>query len=60
MQPSRRGEERIDMLVAEQRLNVERIVSIQHAGPQGFWYDDARAERVLLPFPRDVPCAYLV
>src|ERR1700753_1827583 len=46
---AKRGvDERIDMLVTGQRLNVERIVSMGHASPEGFWYDDARAEWVVL------------
>ena len=45
---SRCGEERIDMLITGQRLNVERIVSMGHASPEGFWYDDSRAEWVAL------------
>jgi cupin 2 domain-containing protein len=46
---AKRGvEERIDMLVTGQRLNVERIVSMGHASPEGFWYDDSRAEWVVL------------
>ena len=44
----REGEERVDMLVAGQRLNVERIVSMGHTSPPGFWYDDSRAEWVVL------------
>jgi cupin 2 domain-containing protein len=42
------GGEQIDMLVKGQRLNVERIVSMGHTSPPGFWYDDARAEWVVL------------
>jgi cupin 2 domain-containing protein len=44
----RGGEERFDMLITGQHLNVERIVSMGHASPEGFWYDDSRAEWVLL------------
>ena len=44
----RGGDERIDMLATGQRLNVERIVSMGHANPEGFWYDDSRAEWVVL------------
>ena len=44
----REDEERIDMLVTGQRLNVERIVSMGHTSPDGFWYDDSRAEWVVL------------
>jgi cupin 2 domain-containing protein len=42
------GEERIDVLLTGQRLNVERIVSMGQASPEGFWYDDSRAEWVVL------------
>ncbi|KWC66038.1 cupin domain-containing protein [Burkholderia ubonensis] len=45
---TRGGDERIDVLVTGQRLNVERIVSMGHASPEGFWYDDSRAEWVAL------------
>lgn len=41
-------DEKIDLLVTGQRLNVERIVSMGHTSPDGFWYDDARAEWVVL------------
>ncbi|SAK91368.1 cupin [Caballeronia hypogeia] len=44
----RGDDERIDMLVTGQRVNVERIVSMGHASPEGFWYDDSRAEWVVL------------
>ncbi|MEX3932589.1 cupin domain-containing protein [Paraburkholderia phymatum] len=44
----RSGEERVDVLVTGQRLNVERIVSMGHVSPEGFWYDDSRAEWVVL------------
>jgi hypothetical protein len=46
---AKRGdEEQVDMLITGQRLNVERIVSMGHASPEGFWYDDSRAEWVVL------------
>ncbi|KVL05298.1 cupin domain-containing protein [Burkholderia cepacia] len=41
-------DEKIDLLVTGQRLNVERIVSMGHTSPDGFWYDDSRAEWVVL------------
>jgi cupin 2 domain-containing protein len=31
------------MLIMGRRLNVERIVSMGHARPEGFWYDDSHA-----------------
>lgn len=45
---ARGDDERIDLLVTGSRLNVERIVSMGHASPDGFWYDDPRAEWVVL------------
>jgi cupin 2 domain-containing protein len=45
---NRGGEERIDMLMTGQRVSVERIVSMGHASPEGFWYADSRAEWVLV------------
>ncbi|WP_245211049.1 cupin domain-containing protein [Ralstonia pseudosolanacearum] len=36
------------MLITGLSLNVERIVSIGHASPEGFGYDDSRAEWVVL------------
>jgi cupin 2 domain-containing protein len=44
----RDADERVDILLTGQRLNVERIVSMGHASPAGFWYDDPRAEWVAL------------
>jgi len=41
-------DERIDLLVTGRHVNVERIVSMGHASPEGFWYDDSRAEWVVL------------
>ncbi|AET90819.1 MULTISPECIES: cupin domain-containing protein [Caballeronia] len=48
VEAKREAQERIDVLVTGQRLNVERIVSMGHASPEGFWYDDSRAEWVVL------------
>jgi cupin 2 domain-containing protein len=41
-------EELIETLATGQRATVERIVSMGHASPEGFWYDDPRAEWVAL------------
>ena len=38
--------ERIDALIEQQGVTVERIVSCGHASPPGFWYDSPRAEWV--------------
>jgi cupin 2 domain-containing protein len=40
--------EQIDPLLTGRTLDVERIVSMGHASPDGFWYDDSRAEWVVL------------
>lgn len=40
--------ERFDTLVAGSNVTIERIVSAGHASPPGFWYDDPRAEWVVL------------
>lgn len=40
--------ERFDQLVAQQGVTIERIVSTGQASPDGFWYDDPRAEWVVL------------
>lgn len=41
-------EERIDMLVERPGLRIERIVSTGQASPEGFWYDQAEDEWVVL------------
>lgn len=41
-------EELFDTLVAAGDLCIERIVSRGHASPEGFWYDQARHEFVLV------------
>jgi cupin 2 domain-containing protein len=43
-----RGGESVEILVQEGGVRVERIVSRGHASPEGFWYDQAETERVLL------------
>ncbi|WP_176158948.1 cupin domain-containing protein [Burkholderia multivorans] len=40
--------ERFDTLLAGSNVTIERIVSAGHASPPGFWYDDPRAEWVVL------------
>ncbi|MBJ9939770.1 cupin, partial [Burkholderia multivorans] len=40
--------ERFDTLVTGSNVTIERIVSAGHASPPGFWYDDPRAEWVVL------------
>jgi cupin 2 domain-containing protein len=40
--------ERIDALVEQGGVTIERIVSMGQASPPGFWYDSPRAEWVAL------------
>src|SRR5689334_15586792 len=47
-QPDASGGEQITPLVEMPNLRLERIVSHAHASPDGFWYDQERAEWVLL------------
>ncbi|PLZ02589.1 cupin [Burkholderia sp. WAC0059] len=42
------GAERFDRLAAGGGVEIERIVSQGQASPEGFWYDDAREEWVVL------------
>ena len=37
-----------EALVAGQGIRLERIVSLGHASPEGFWYDQKEAEWVVL------------
>ncbi|APA84427.1 cupin domain-containing protein [Paraburkholderia sprentiae WSM5005] len=41
-------DERVDALVEQGGVTIERIVSSGHASPPGFWYDSPRAEWVVL------------
>ena len=36
------------MLLSEPGIRIERIVSLGHASPEGFWYDQEEGEWVLL------------
>ena len=40
--------ERLEILLAQPGLRIERIVSGGQASPPGFWYDQAETEWVLL------------
>lgn len=42
------ADEQFDTLVEEGGVSIERIVSMGHASPPGFWYDSPRAEFVVL------------
>ena len=46
--PNAGASEITDALVARPGLRIERIVSFGQANPQGFWYDQAEAEWVVL------------
>jgi cupin 2 domain-containing protein len=46
--PDARGGEISQPIVATPAVRIERIVSLGHASPPGFWYDQAEAEWVLL------------
>jgi cupin 2 domain-containing protein len=46
--PRQRDCELIDVLVQGQGARIERIVSTGQASPEGFWYDQAEDEFVLL------------
>jgi cupin 2 domain-containing protein len=42
------ADEQVDALVEQGGVTIERIVSMGHASPPGFWYDSPRAEWVVL------------
>lgn len=46
--PDARGGECIETLVARPGARIERIVSLGQGSPEGFWYDQERAEFVAL------------
>ena len=46
--PDAGASEITDALVARPGLRIERIVSFGQANPEGFWYDQAEAEWVVL------------
>ncbi len=41
-------EELIEVLVENQHVRIERIVSTGHASPEGFWYDQEEHEWVVV------------
>ena len=41
-------EELVEKLVDTQEVRIERIVSAGHSSPQGFWYDQAESEWVVV------------
>jgi cupin 2 domain-containing protein len=46
--PHELADELFTTLVDAQHLRIERIVSLGHASPAGFWYDQDRHEWVVL------------
>lgn len=38
----------IDAIIAKDAVRIERIVSMGHASPPGFWYDQQTSEWVLV------------
>lgn len=46
--PGSPGPEHCLALIARPGLDIERIVSHGHASPDGFWYDQPRAEWVIV------------
>ena len=46
--PDARSAEIVKTLLAARGVRIERIVSFGQASPDGFWYDQAEAEWVLL------------
>ncbi len=46
--PTSLPDELVEMLLSMPGLRIERIVSLGHASPEGFWYDQPTHEWVLL------------
>lgn len=46
--PSSLPEELIEVIAQSQNVRIERIVSTGHSSPEGFWYDQAEAEWVIV------------
>jgi cupin 2 domain-containing protein len=46
--PAALPDERFDTLLSAEGLTIERIVSLGHVSPPGFWYDEPRHEWVLV------------
>jgi cupin 2 domain-containing protein len=42
------GEEKVEALIPDKGVLIERIISCGHASPAGFWYDQERDEWVAL------------
>lgn len=46
--PTNLPEELVELLVQNNGLRIQRIVSTGHASPEGFWYDQDQHEWVLV------------
>jgi len=46
--PVNAADEQFSTLLATDSVRIERIVSYGHASPEGFWYDQDRAEWVIV------------
>lgn len=46
--PENLHEEVIQVILEEKAVKIERIVSMGHASPPGFWYDQDKSEYVIL------------
>ena len=46
--PAGLPEELVQTLLSTPGVRIQRIVSLGHASPEGFWYDQAEHEWVLL------------
>jgi cupin 2 domain-containing protein len=46
--PAQLHEEVVETLLAAKAVRIERIVSLGHASPEAFWYDQEHQEWVLL------------
>ncbi len=46
--PASLPEEVVERLLTTANVRIERIVSLGHASPEGFWYDQEDAEWVIL------------
>jgi cupin 2 domain-containing protein len=46
--PTTLPDELVEVLAATSTVRIERIVSLGHASPEGFWYDQEADEWVLL------------
>ncbi len=46
--PDSLPDEIMETLVSSEKVRIERIISDGHRSPEGFWYDQAESEFVLL------------